>query len=76
GLHPGIVPKVMDILGNDFGLLVSGGIHGHPKGTRQGAKAAIQAIDATMKGIPLNEYAKKHPELRLALDKWGTATPI
>ncbi|MFH0711015.1 MAG: type III ribulose-bisphosphate carboxylase, partial [Candidatus Aenigmatarchaeota archaeon] len=47
GLHPGIVPKVMDILGNDFGLLVSGGIHGHPKGTRQGAKAAIQAIDAT-----------------------------
>lgn len=76
GLHPGLLPEVMKILGTECALLVSGGIHGHPKGTRQGAKAAMQAIDATMRGISLKDYAKKHVELKLALGKWGTATPI
>ena len=76
GLHPGLIPEVMKILGNECALLVSGGIHGHPKGTRQGAKAAMQAIDATMRHISLRDHAKKHKELKLALDKWGTATPI
>ena len=76
GIHPGLIPKIMQILGNDCGLLVSGGIHGHPKGTRQGAKAAMQAIHATMGKIPLKEYAKTHKELALALEKWGAETPI
>ncbi|TAL48153.1 type III ribulose-bisphosphate carboxylase [archaeon] len=76
GLHPGIVPKVMDILGDNICLLVSGGIHGHPKGTRAGAKAAMQAIHANMDKISLNEYAKTHKELAQALEKWGTETPI
>src|SRR3989338_7387785 len=76
GLHPGLIPEVMKILGTECALLVSGGIHGHSKGTRQGAKAAMQAIDATMRGISLKDYAKKHVELKLALEKWGTATPI
>lgn len=75
GIHPGLIPKIMKILGNDCILLVSGGIHGHPKGTKQGAKAAIQAIEAAMDGISLNEYAKSHPELKVALDKWGYETP-
>lgn len=76
GVHPGLIPKIMSILGNDCALLVSGGIHGHPRGTRKGAVAAMQAIDATMKKIPLNEYAKNHKELKQALEKWGTETPI
>ncbi len=75
GIHPGLIPRIMEILGNDCVLLVSGGIHGHPKGTRQGAKAAMQAIEATMNKIPLDEYAKSHGELRLALEKWGYSTP-
>ncbi len=75
GLHPGLIPAVMKIFGNDLTLLVSGGIHGHPKGTRAGAKAAMQAIDATMQGINLTEYAKKHVELQQALDKWGFYKP-
>ena len=41
GVHPGLIPEVLKILGNDIGLLVSGGIHGHPKGTRQGAVASM-----------------------------------
>ncbi len=75
GLHPGLIPQVMDLLGNDCTLLVSGGIHGHPKGTRAGAKAAIQAIEATMDGKELGEYAKNHKELQQALDKWGYYKP-
>jgi len=75
GIHPGLIPRIMEILGNDCVLLVSGGIHGHPKGTKQGAKAAMQAIEATMNNIPLNEYSKSHGELKLALKKWGYSAP-
>jgi ribulose-bisphosphate carboxylase large chain len=75
GLHPGLVPSVMNLFGNDFTLLVSGGIHGHPAGTRAGATAVMQAIDATMEGIDLNEYAEKNKELKQALGKWEYLKP-
>lgn len=75
GLHPGLVPDVMKALGSDIALLVSGGIHGHPKGTRAGAKAAMQAIEATMNGIKLEDHAKKNKELAEALGKWGRYRP-
>ncbi|MGV8177066.1 MAG: type III ribulose-bisphosphate carboxylase [Candidatus Bilamarchaeaceae archaeon] len=75
GLHPGLVPNVMDIYGDDMVLLVSGGIHGHPKGTRAGAKAAVQAMEAHKEGYTLEEYAKNHVELAQALEKWGHYKP-
>jgi ribulose-bisphosphate carboxylase large chain len=75
GLHPGLVPSVMNLFGNDFTLLVSGGIHGHPSGTRAGAAAVMQAIDATMEGIDLNEYSEKNKELKQALGKWEYLKP-
>lgn len=75
GLHPGLVPAVLNIYGNDLVLLVSGGIHGHPKGTRAGAKATMQAIEAANDGISLEEAAKKHVELKQALEKWGSMKP-
>lgn len=75
GLHPGLVPTVMHILGNDCTLLVSGGIHGHPKGTRAGAAAVMQAIEATMDGIDLKQYAVNHKELKQALEKWEYYKP-
>ncbi|MFO8051640.1 MAG: type III ribulose-bisphosphate carboxylase [Thermoplasmatota archaeon] len=75
GLHPGLVPDVMDIYGNDMVLLVSGGIHGHPDGTRAGATATMQAIDAWKEGITLEEKAMKAPELSRALEKWGHHKP-
>jgi len=70
GLHPGLIPSVMGILGNDCTILVSGGIHGHPEGTRAGAKAVMQAIEATMEGVDLSDYARKNKELQQALLKW------
>ena len=75
GLHPGLVPEVMHLFGKDFTLLVSGGIHGHPKGTRAGAKATMQAVEATLEGTSLSEYSKKHIELAQALKKWGYYKP-
>lgn len=71
GLHPGLIPEVMKIYGNDLVLLVSGGIHGHPKGTRAGAKAAMQAIEAVQEHALLEDYAKTHVELHESLAKWG-----
>lgn len=75
GLHPGLVPDVLDIYGTDLVLLVSGGIHGHPGGTRAGAKAAMQAIDAWKENITLEEKAEKAKELSRALEKWGHHKP-
>jgi len=71
GIHPGIVPINVELLGKDIVINAGGGIHGHPWGTRAGAKAMRQAIEAVVKGIPLDEYAKDHPELDAALKKWG-----
>ncbi len=76
GAHPGIVPDILDIYGEECVLLVSGGIHGHPKGTRAGAKATVQAIEAWKEGVSLEEKAKKHKELREALKKWGHLRPV
>ena len=71
GLHPGLVPKLVDFLGKDIIIQAGGGIHGHPMGTRAGAKAMRQAIDSVMQGIPIREYAKKHKELKAAIQLWG-----
>jgi len=75
GLHPGIVPELLDILGTDIAVQVGGGIHGHPDGTEAGARALRQAIDAATGDVALDTYADSHPELRVALEKWGTETP-
>ena len=32
---------------------------------------ARQALDATLKGIPLKKYAETHPELKAAIKQWG-----
>ncbi len=72
GLHPGLVPSLIDFFGKDFVIQAGGGIHGHPRGTVSGAKAMRQAVDATMQGISLKEYAGTHKELLTALEIWET----
>jgi ribulose-bisphosphate carboxylase large chain len=73
GLHPGGVESEIRTLGSDIILQAGGGIHGHPDGTRAGAAAMRQAVDAVMARIPLRSYAEEHPELKRALEKWGGA---
>lgn len=71
GLHPGHFPKLISIFGKNVIIQAGGGIHGHPEGTIAGSMAARQAVDAVMEGASLQEYAKKHPELQAAIDKFG-----
>jgi ribulose-bisphosphate carboxylase large chain len=70
GLHPGLVPALIDFFGKDFVIQAGGGIHGHKNGTSAGAAAMRQAVDASLKGIPLSMYAKTHKELEIALETW------
>lgn len=75
----GIDASRMDALvalhGMDVNIQAGAGVHGHPGGTVAGAKSMRQALDAALEGIPAPEYAKTHPELKVALDKWGYFDP-
>lgn len=71
GLCPLDIPKLVNNLGYDLIIQMGGGIHSHPNGTSAGARAAKQALNATMEGVNLKKYAKTHAELRLAIEKWG-----
>ncbi len=70
GLYPSLVPALMDFFGKDFVIQAGGGIHGHKDGTAAGAKAMRQAVEAALKRINLKEFAKKHKELKAALETW------
>ncbi len=76
GLHPGLVPYVVKLLGKEIVIQAGGGIDGHPKGVYAGAKAMRQAIEASIEGIDLEEYAKSHKELNEALQYWGYLKPV
>lgn len=70
GLHAGMVPRMVADLGIDWALAAGGGVHGHPGGTAAGARSIRQAFDAAVRGVPLAEARKEHPELSAALEKW------
>nr|VDD88842.1 RuBisCO long chain, Form III-b [uncultured archaeon] len=70
GLHPRYIPFLVKHLGKDLIIQAGGGIHGHPHGTRAGATAMRQAVDAVLKRKSIGEYARTHEELREALEKW------
>jgi len=70
GLHPGMVPKLVEYFGNDVVIQAGGGIHGHPDGTVKGSAALRQAVDAAGAGITLEEYAKTYGELAKGLTQW------
>jgi ribulose-bisphosphate carboxylase large chain len=71
GLHPGSVPRLIEKMGTNVIIQAGGGVHGHPGGSRAGAKAMRQSLEAAMKGIPLQEYARNREELSQAIKKWG-----
>lgn len=71
GLHPGHIPKLLKIFGKDVIIQMGGGIHGHPRGTEIGARAARHALEAVMNGLSLKEARKKYAELDEALRHWS-----
>jgi len=70
GLYPRLVPVLLETFGTDVVIQAGGGIHGHPDGTVSGAKAMRQSVDAALKGMTLEDYAKTHKELKSSLEKW------
>ena len=71
GLSPLHVPELIEILGKDIVYQFGGGCHGHPDGTEAGARAIRQAVDASLQGYELEEYAKNNLELARAIEKWS-----
>jgi len=71
GMHPGLVNAILSKFGIDLMLNVGGAIHGHPGGTRSGARAMRQAIDLAVKGQFTKENIYKFAELKEAIKKWG-----
>ncbi len=71
GLHPLHVPALVANLGTELVIQAGGGVHGHPDGTRAGARAMRQAAEATVAGTSLSEYARTQPELARAMEAWG-----
>lgn len=70
GLHPGHVPDLVRILGKDILCNFGGGIHGHPDGSKAGARSVAEAFEAVQKGVTLEGYAQNHTALQRALEKW------
>jgi ribulose-bisphosphate carboxylase large chain len=72
GQWAGQAPDTYNSLGNtDLIYLAGGGILGHPDGPAAGVAHLKQGWDAAMKGIPLDEYAETHEELRVAIEHYG-----
>ncbi len=72
GQWAGQAPDTYQRLGSaDLMYVCGGGIMAHPGGVAAGVISIRQAWEAALKGIPLDEYAREHVELRQALERYG-----
>ena len=55
----------------DLMYLAGGGMMAHPGGPAAGMTAIRQAWEAAVEGIPLQDYAERHTELRQSLEEFG-----
>jgi ribulose-bisphosphate carboxylase large chain len=86
GIHVGHMPDLLAIFGDDAVFQFGGGTLGHPWGNAAGATANRVALDAVVQarnegrdlaaeGHDILAGAAKHsPELRSALDLWGSVS--
>ena len=66
-------PGTFAALGStDLIFAAGGGIMGHPMGPASGVRSLQQAWEAATLNIPLATYANSHPELRTALETFGS----
>ncbi|MDR2391843.1 MAG: transcriptional regulator, partial [Planctomycetota bacterium] len=71
GVTPVNQVKLQEELGPDLIIGIGGAIQGHPLGTTVGARTAMAAVEATAKGIPLEEAAVGNEGLHVALETWA-----
>lgn len=73
GQWAGTVPVTHDAVGSENLLFMSGGgILAHPDGPAAGVNSLRQAWEAAQAGIPLADFARHAPELRRALEFFGS----
>ena len=63
-------PTYRALGGTDLIFACGGGIMAHPGGVAAGVRSLRQAWAAAVQGIPVADYARTHPELRAALEKF------
>lgn len=64
----GSLSALHELLGTvDFGIVPGRAVFGHPLGPKGGAMSLRQGWEAAAKGIRLEEYARDHRELELAI---------
>ena len=69
GLNPTKLKPFLDLAKTtDFITTMGAGVHAHPGGTKEEATALVQAMEAYQKKISIEEYAKKKPELKKAIE--------
>ena len=69
GLNPTLLKPFIDLMGSvDFITTMGAGCHAHPKGTKVGATALVQACEAYQAGVDIHDYAKDHVELAEAIE--------
>lgn len=69
----GQVPDTYAALGSsDLIYTCGGGIMGHPGGIGAGIRSIRQAWEAALNGHSLEDCAREHPELREALERFGS----
>ncbi|MGH6808509.1 MAG: 3-oxo-isoapionate-4-phosphate decarboxylase OiaX, partial [Ensifer adhaerens] len=73
GQWGGQAPDTIAATGGSTELLYlcGGGIVSHPGGPGAGVKAVKQAWEAAVAGVPLETYAKDHPELAQSIEKFA-----
>jgi ribulose-bisphosphate carboxylase large chain len=68
GLNPTKLKPFIDVAGTtDFITTMGAGVHAHPNGTKAGATALVEAMEAYEKKIDIKKYAKTHKELADAI---------
>ncbi len=73
GQWGGQAQETYDRIGGSVELmyLCGGGIVSHPGGAAAGVRAVKQSWDAAVQGIPLETYAKEHPELAQSIARFS-----
>lgn len=71
GVTPGNQLEIQRDLGVDMIIGIGGAIQGHPMGTAAGAQAAMAAVAASARGIPLEDAARDCESLQAALRFWN-----
>ncbi|HIH44559.1 MAG TPA: ribulose 1,5-bisphosphate carboxylase [Candidatus Methanoperedenaceae archaeon] len=71
GIFPANVAENLEGYGKDCIVQAGGGVHGHPGGSTDGAAAMVQAVEAWVEGMSIDDYANEHRELKEAIEYWG-----